>query len=183
MSPQGGRASWHTTQAAAFSILIRRVAAQYSREEATESTCTTTECVSLGKSKIKHEVGSYGYGRKCQMSAFWQVLTDKTVRAAGAQACAPLSCLDVGPIAACAWLVGDHWVRHYSLLLDLILDCEACENTVSGEYWNRATRCWRNDIDHSFHVPQLLFTFFFFFYMQDLFPCHVSLSLEKKSKR
>lgn len=146
MSPQGGRASWHTTQAAAFSILIRRVAAQYSREEATES-------------------------------------TDKTVRAAGAQACAPLSCLDVGPIAACAWLVGDHWVRHYSLLLDLILDCEACENTVSGEYWNRATRCWRNDIDHSFHVPQLLFMYFFFFYMQDLFPCHVSLSLEKKSKR
>lgn len=96
MSPQGGRASWHTTQAAAFSILIRRVAAQYSREEATES-------------------------------------TDKTVRAAGAQACAPLSCLDVGPIAACAWLVGDHWVRHYSLLLDLILDCEALENASTAQ--------------------------------------------------
>lgn len=41
------------------------------------------------------------------------VLTDKQVTAAGAQARAPLSCLDICPIAACTWLMGDHWVRHF----------------------------------------------------------------------
>lgn len=39
--------------------------------------------------------------------------TDNQVTAAGAQARAPLSCLDVCPVAAGAWLMGDHWVRHF----------------------------------------------------------------------
>lgn len=46
--------------------------------------------------------------------------TDKKVTEARAKAGAPLSCLDICPIAACTWLMGDHWVRHFGLL-DLII--------------------------------------------------------------
>lgn len=51
--------------------------------------------------------------------------TDKEVTAAGAQASAPLSCLDICPIAACTWLMGDHWVWHFGLLDLLIFDVAA----------------------------------------------------------
>lgn len=76
MSPQGRCASWQTSQAAVFSILISRVAGQCKWTDASEG-------------------------------------ADKQVTEAGAQARAPLSCLDVCPIAACTWLMGDRWVWHF----------------------------------------------------------------------
>lgn len=42
-------------------------------------------------------------------------LTDKQITAAGAQPSAPLSCLDVGAIAARSWLMSDHRVWHLGL--------------------------------------------------------------------
>ena len=52
------------------------------------------------------------------------VLTDKKVTAEGAKTRAPLSCLDICPVAACTWLTADHWVRHFGLL-DLQVDFDS----------------------------------------------------------
>lgn len=53
MSPHCCQASWHTTQAAVFSILICCVAAQCNWTEAAKSTCSTwMHIVNVGKKKL-----------------------------------------------------------------------------------------------------------------------------------
>lgn len=66
------------------------------------------------------------------------ILTDKEVRAAGAQTGAPLSCLNIRPITAWTWLVGDDRVwhfRHPDLRLSLWEQIQQLETPVRSCAW------------------------------------------------
>lgn len=66
------------------------------------------------------------------------ILTDEEVRAAGAQTGAPLSCLNIRPITAWTWLVGDDRVRHFrhpDLRLSLWEQIQQLETPVRSCAW------------------------------------------------
>lgn len=64
---------------------------------------------------LRTQNGTLWHKTQEQIAVFEAVrptLTDKEVGAAGAQTGAPLSCLNIRPISAWSWLVGDHRVWH-----------------------------------------------------------------------